>query len=341
MAGARLAAVVVLTIALVAWRGTPPADPTVAVAAGPTVASTYAPAAPAQPAPYTDPTPSPTPTPDPTPTPAPEATAPPPPRPATAPAHPPAAPPPVQPPPPVAATVDVPVQRQVYNLSCEESSLSMVLAFFGHSVSDQDVLNFIGVDMAHPAAAPGGGDPYVNFVGDPNGSEVRNTGYGVYWPPIQSAAAHFGAPVERAGHGVAPSAIYAAVSAGRPVQVWVTFDLRPHARQDYVAYDGRTIPYAGPEEHAMVVTGVDAANVRLNDPDRGQYWVSRAQFEAAYAVYDQMAVVFGARGSTPPPTPTPTPKPTPAPTPVPTPVPTPIPTPTPTPTPATPSPSPS
>src|SRR5207248_461202 len=142
-------------------------------------------------------------------------------------------------------------------------------------VSDQDVLTYIGTDQAHYWAGPGGGDPYVDFVGDPNGSEVQNTGYGVYWPPIRSAAAHFGAGVAQAGQGIAAGTVYAAVAAGRPVIVWVTFDLAPHARSDYQAFDGQTIPYAGPEEHAMVVTGVSDLEVRLNDPDRGQYWVSR------------------------------------------------------------------
>jgi len=259
------------------------------------------------------PTETPSATPPPAPTPA-LATPPPPVRPA-APAHPPAAPPPVAPPPPTPATVDVPWQHQVYNLSCEESSLSMVAAYFGRTVADRDVLTFVGVDRTHYWMGTGGGDPFVDFVGDPNGSEDENTGYGVYWPPIKAAAAHFGAHVNGAGQGVAPPTVYANVKAGGPVIVWVTFDLAVHARGDYVAYDGRTIPYAGPQEHAMVVTGVSDASVRLNDPDRGQYWVSRSRFEAAYGVYGQMAVLFGARGSAPTPTAAPSPSPSATPTP--------------------------
>jgi uncharacterized protein YvpB len=98
--------------------------------------------------------------------------------------------------------------------------------------------------------------------------------------------------VAQAGHGIAPGSIYAAVRSGHPALVWVTYDLRPHDRADYQAFDGRTIPYAGPYEHAMVVTGLNDTGVRVNDPDAGQYWVPFGQFEAAYAVYDRMAVVF-------------------------------------------------
>src|SRR5207237_9965824 len=143
----------------------------------------------------------------------------PPPRPATAPAHPPAAapaPPPSPPPGPPPITVNVPVYHQQYNLSCEESSLSMVLAFFGHPTTEQQVFDQLGGDTVHYwAGKPGGGDPFLDFVGDPNGSEVQQTGYGVYWPPVKAAAGHFGAAVAQAGHGVAPSAIYTAIKAAR------------------------------------------------------------------------------------------------------------------------------
>jgi uncharacterized protein YvpB len=279
---------------------------------------------------------SPSPEPSATPSVAPRPTAPPPAA-AAAPAHPwapqaPAPPPPPPGPPPI--TLAVPWSHQQYNLSCEEASLSMVLAFFGHPTTEQQIFNQIGIDWQHYSAGnAGGGDPYERFVGDPNGSQVRQTGYGVYWPPIDAAAGSFGAPVVQAGEGIAPATIYRAIRAGHPALVWVTYDMLPHVRADYQAYDGRSIPYAGPEEHAMVVTGIDGNAVRLNDPDRGQYWVTFARFEAAYAVYGQMGVVFGGPVATPVPTHVPTPLPTPTPTPVPTPTPTPTPVPTPTPTP--------
>ncbi len=57
----------------------------------------------------------------------------------------------------------------------------------------------------------------------------------------------------------------------------------------------------------MVVTGIDGNGVRVNDPDRGQYWVTFARFDAAYAVYNQMAVVFGSTAPSPTATPTATP----------------------------------
>src|SRR5207249_9244081 len=127
--------------------------------------------------PTATPTPSPTPTSTPTPPPATPTQAvrakAPPPRPAAAPAHPPASappPPPTPPPGPPPITIDVPVYHQQYNLSCEESSLSMVLAFLGHPTTEQQVFDLIGIDTVHYwAGSAGGGDRCVGFVGDPTG----------------------------------------------------------------------------------------------------------------------------------------------------------------------------
>jgi uncharacterized protein YvpB len=215
-------------------------------------------------------------------------------------------------------TIAVPEYHQQHQLSCEESSLSMVLSFYGHppastSPSDQraredQILSYIGIDRTHWWAGPGStetpaqqavaGDPYVSFVGNPDGSEVIGawSGYGTYYPNIVRAARQFGAPVARAGTGIAPQSLYDVVRAGHPVEVWVSFDLQAHGADHYTAFDGRSVLYHGPWEHTVVLSGIDATGVRINDPDRTQYWITFAQFETAYAQYRQMAVVFGSIG---------------------------------------------
>lgn len=200
-------------------------------------------------------------------------------------------PPPVQPL-PTSITLAVPWYHQQESLTCEEAALRMVLAYFGKGISEQQILNVEGVDLTHYWTGPGGGDPFNDFVGNPNGSEIANTGYGAYWTPIERAASSFGVYVRWGGEGLAPNDLYNAVLSGWPVIFWVPFDWDTPGRDDYVAYDGRTIPYAGPEEHAMVVTGITPTEVEVNDPDRGQYWVSKSTFVANYAVYSDMAVVI-------------------------------------------------
>ena len=200
-------------------------------------------------------------------------------------------PPPTRPA-PTSIALAVPWYHQQESLTCEEAALRMVLAYFGTAVSEQQILNVEGVDLTHYWTGPGGGDPFNDFVGNPNGSEIANTGYGAYWTPIQRAAAAFGGNVRWAGQGLSPNDVYSAVLAGWPVIFWMPYNWDTPGRNDYVAYDGRTIPYAGPEEHAMVVTGVTPTSVEVNDPDRGQYWVSDSTFVSNYAVYGDMAVVI-------------------------------------------------
>lgn len=195
-------------------------------------------------------------------------------------------------PPPTSISLAVPWYQQQESLTCEEADLRMVLAYFGHTITEQQVLNAEGVDLTHYFTGPGGGDPFADFVGNPNGSEITNTGYGAYWTPLSRAATDLGGTVAWAGTGLAPGDVYNAVLNGEPVIFWVPYDWDTPARDDYTAFDGRSIPYAGPEEHAMVVVGVTPTEVEVNDPDRGQYWVSRSQFEANFATYGDMAVVI-------------------------------------------------
>ena len=195
-------------------------------------------------------------------------------------------------PPPTSISLGVPFYHQQEALTCEEAALRMSMAYFGIPISEQQVLNAEGVDLVHYWTGPGGGDPFADFVGNPNGSEIANTGYGSYWSAISRAATDLGGGVAWAGMGLSPGDVFNAVLNGDPVIFWVPYDWDTPARDDYIAFDGRDIPYAGPEEHAMVVVGVTPTEVEVNDPDRGQYWVSTGQFEANYAVYGDMAVVI-------------------------------------------------
>lgn len=194
-------------------------------------------------------------------------------------------------PPPTSRALGVPFYHQQESLTCEEAALRMSLAYFGIGVSEQQVLNAEGIDLTHYWTGAGGGDPFADFVGNPNGSEIANTGYGSYWSAISRAATDLGGTVGTAGMGVSPTTVYNSVLDGDPVLFWVPFDWDTPSRHDYTAFDGRSIPYAGPEEHAMVVVGVTPTSVEVNDPDRGQYWLSRSQFQANFAVYGDMAVV--------------------------------------------------
>ena len=213
----------------------------------------------------------------------------------------------------------VPQYFQIHGLDCEAAALQMALAEQGIAVSQNTLLSQIGIDRRAPywdaSGAMHWGDPYANFVGNPDGAERLLTGYGVYYPPIARVAAMDGATVVRSGEGIAPAILYQDVLAGHPAIAWVSFDWKFHQVTHYVAFDGRTVQFGNPYEHSVVISGVSTDFLLINNPWFGLQWISKATFEPAYATFNDMAVVLGGSPSAPgPPSAASTyPNPTPAP----------------------------
>ncbi|MCW7941318.1 hypothetical protein AAW14_04450 [Streptomyces hygroscopicus] len=177
---------------------------------------------------------------------------------------------------------------------CEAAALRMVLAARGIQIGDQAILDQIGVDRSHYQFGRSGalsGNPFRAFVGDPNGSEKAGSGFGVYSPPVAAAAQSLGLNVLEAGQGVSISQLQSQVAQGHPAIVWIDYLWRRAATTTYTAYDGARIPYAGPAEHTVVVTGISGNTVTVNDPARGRVSIPLSVFTAAYATYGNMAVV--------------------------------------------------
>lgn len=190
---------------------------------------------------------------------------------------------------------NVTFQRQQYALSCEAASLQMVLSHEGRLIAQSTLLSDMNIDNRAAYYDYNGtlrwGDPYNNFVGNPNGSEVQLTGYGSYNTDVARVAGSVGAEVVLSGTGVSPAQLYGEVLAGHPAVAWVAYDWRWHAPSYWLAWDGRWILWAGPVEHAVAVVGVSDSAVYIYNPISGQGWVPKSTFEAAYATYRQMAVV--------------------------------------------------
>ena len=193
--------------------------------------------------------------------------------------------------------LSVPQYQQQHGLTCEAAALRMALGAFGINVAESTLMSQIGIDYRRPYWDSSGGfhwgDPYANFVGNPDGSERGLTGYGVYAPPIARVAQANGAAVSQVGEGIAPSTVYQSVLAGHPVIAWISFDWVYHRVTHYVAFDGRTVQFGSPYEHAAVVRGVTNGYVLINNPWFGVQWISKPTFEAAYATFNNMAIVFG------------------------------------------------
>jgi uncharacterized protein YvpB len=181
-------------------------------------------------------------------------------------------------------------------LSCEEASTSMALTHQGIHVSQDQILKEIGADLRPMDLDASGsvrwGNPYKTFVGNVDGSESDYTGFGTYYPPLVRVAKAHGARILAYG-SMSAATIYGRVFAGHPVVAFATWDWEWHPRHDYLSFDGRSIPWIGPvyASHVYVVVGVSPTKVLINDPIRGQYWLSKSAFEAGYSDFNE-AIVF-------------------------------------------------
>jgi uncharacterized protein YvpB len=193
--------------------------------------------------------------------------------------------------------ISVPVWRQTMNLDCETAALQMALASLGHTYSQAALFALENPDTRPPVKRSDGtiaqwGDPYTNFVGNVNGNDSIPTGYGIYYPVILSIAQNNGAPGSTGGEANTAAAIYSALAQGHPVVAWVEVGWYRPRLGTWTAWDGRAVRYSL-DEHSVVLSGLSASQVRVNDPWHGtQYWVSKAVFEQSWADFNNMAIIF-------------------------------------------------
>jgi uncharacterized protein YvpB len=193
---------------------------------------------------------------------------------------------------------------QLEGMTCEEATLQMGLSHEGISVSQQQVLNAEGVNESVPGIGPAytRADPMVNFVGYPNGGSDAGYEPGAYYGAIVDAADKFGGDVIAAGEGISPIQIYDYVDQNHPVEVWVPFNFHVDYATTWLTNGVHTWPWAGPDEHAVLIVGVDNNSVLIDNPwptatngaaYSGQdQWVPMSTFQSVYGVYGDMAVVL-------------------------------------------------
>ena len=191
---------------------------------------------------------------------------------------------------------DVSFIYQNHPLSCEEAATSMAMTHQGIYVSQDQILAELGADRRAMYVDGAGrvrwGNPYQTFVGNVNGSESNYTGFGTFYPPLVRIAKAHGANILAYG-SMSAETIYARVIAGHPVVAFATWDWAWHPRRDYLSFDGQWIPWIGPynASHVYTVVGVSPGSVLINDPIRGQYWISKGAFQAGYSDFNE-AIVF-------------------------------------------------
>jgi len=198
---------------------------------------------------------------------------------------------------PATVTIPVPVYQQSMVLDCETAALQQGLAYYGIFVSQPTLFALENADTRPPVMGANHtvlrwGNPYTNFVGYVNGSDWTPTGFGVYWPVILELAHRYGLPNAIGGEGFAPSRIYSELAAAHPVQVWIETRFARVPLGTWTAWDGTQVRYSY-AEHSVTLSGVSPTQVRVNDVlNASQYWVDKSLFEANFADFNNMAVIF-------------------------------------------------
>jgi uncharacterized protein YvpB len=99
---------------------------------------------------------------------------------------------------------------------------------------------------------------------------------------------------EGAANGWTPARIYAELAAGHPVMAWTETGWGHPYVGYWTTFDEKIKIRYSLIEHVVTLSGVSATQVRVNDPwhSGSQYWFSKAAFEASWADFDNMAIVF-------------------------------------------------
>lgn len=184
----------------------------------------------------------------------------------------------------------VPAYLQQHTLSCEVSSLRMALAYKGINKSEDELLAQVGIDDT-PHIDGTWGNPYEHFVGNVNGSQLRD-GYGVYWGPIERVAKMYGGA--QAFQNGTIQMLTGAVDTGSPVIVWVYSS--SGAPTHWKTPTGIDI-FAVAGEHTVVVVGYvgsanDPTQIIVNDSLVGQSYWSRSFFDHKWATFSQAGVII-------------------------------------------------
>jgi uncharacterized protein YvpB len=163
----------------------------------------------------------------------------------------------------------VPLVQQAYRNNCETASLSMLLASAGVRV-DQRVLQRLlpRSGPLDPVVGDDGvwtwGSPDEGFVGRALGGGTAG-GFGVYQGPVRRLAARYGVVAADLSR-TSLTTIVTRLRQGRPVMAWIALSDGPYRR--WRTPNGRLIS-VNMGEHAVVLTGVRAGRILVNDPLTG------------------------------------------------------------------------
>ena len=178
-----------------------------------------------------------------------------------------------------------------YPNGCETIALYLMLKYYGVNVSPETLVNNLkkGDGVHWENGVRYGGDPEIEFVGDPRDSH----GYGVYQKPIINLASKYkSGMVDYSGHSL--SQVLEIVESGKPVQVWVSINLKnTSVCADWIhKASGKKINWIC-NLHSVVIIGFNDNYVYVSDPYTGSVKkYNRSQFQKVYNLFGKRAIYF-------------------------------------------------
>jgi len=182
-------------------------------------------------------------------------------------------------------------QYPKYQTGCESVALTMLLRYYGVSVTPDDV-----IDRLKKGSVPYwengvlyGGNPEVEFVGNP----YSESGYGAYEKPMSEVANSFKSGVI-AKSDFAFSEVIRLVQSGKPVMLWTSMGLSvPYISASWIYKPtGEKVSWKA-NEHAVVMVGATDNTVIVADPIGGKLKsYSRSLFEQRYNYYGKKVLYY-------------------------------------------------
>lgn len=175
---------------------------------------------------------------------------------------------------------------------CEATALTMLLNWAGKSLTNHEVVSVLpkGDNVQLIDGEWRGGNPFIEFVGDPYGDEGN---FGVFEGPILHTIDVF-MPNQGVDLTNQPfDALLEIVRSGKPVMAWTTIDQQTtfHSKT-WTDNQGNTIKWHR-YEHAVVIVGFDTVHVFVNDPTTGkEEKYNRELFERNWTSMGKRAVTL-------------------------------------------------
>jgi len=194
-------------------------------------------------------------------------------------------------------TLPVAIHFQEKALSCEIASLKTVMDYLGQK-KDESIL-FEELTKATPnqydTENNTWGDPNKGFVGSVDGSQIRKSGYGVYWDPIATLAQSY-FPNSKAFSGESLDFLLNQLTQGKPAIIWGhTPAIGGKIDISWETPEGKLI-YALNGEHTFTVIGFEGnikapTGIVLIDPLMGKIVQSTDQFMSNWATFNHSGVL--------------------------------------------------